>query len=362
MFQIQYIDALLASFLVTLITSLGLVITKSVHGKFTLDSDQGVQKVHRVPTPRIGGIPLVCGYVAAWLFLEGEGKILFGLIGIAGMPAFFFGLAEDITKKIAVRARLLATVVSGLLFALLTGYTITSIDVWGVDAILALPLFAFAFTAFAIAGAANAINLIDGFHGLAAGTLIIILFSFALVGWRVDDLMLASLSLLTASIVAGFFAVNFPFGKLFLGDAGAYFCGFLVAALAVMLPARNPEISPWVSLLILGYPVTETLVSVVRRQLDKDAHPGAPDSAHLHHVVHRTWAKRVAKFVHIPQAQNPLTSVFMWILPVLTLLAVSASALDTIPMLILLFGTVVFYVVSYRVIIHREAYTKAKDI
>jgi len=361
MFENPIFAAMIVGFGVTFFVSLILVLTKHIHGRISLDTDHGVQKFHHMPTPRIGGIPLIFGYLAAWFFLEGDVKAYFGLIGLAGLPALAFGLAEDISKKVGVRTRLIATIVSGMIFAALSGYTITHVDIWGVDALLALPLFAFAFTAFAIGGAANAINLIDGFHGLASGTLIIILLSFALVGWRVEDVLLMNLSIVMAVIIVGFFIINFPFGKLFLGDAGAYFAGYFVAVLAVMLPARNPEVSPWVSLLILGYPVTETLVSVVRRLLDSNAHPGEPDCAHLHHVVHRTWAKRLATFIHIPQFQNPLTSIFMWTLPGFTFLAAAMSGLQSIPALGFLAGTVVFYVASYRFIVMREENSQKAD-
>lgn len=341
-----------------LAVSIMLVGTKHLHGAFTLDTDEGVQKVHKVPAPRVGGISLAVGYIAIWGFLDGELGRLFGLIGLAGLPALAFGMAEDITKNVGVRTRLLATITSGIIFAMLTGYTIGKVDLWGIDALLALPFVAFAFTAFAVGGVANAINIIDGFHGLASGTLIIILLSFALVGWRVGDTTLVYLALLMATIVAGFFVVNFPLGKLFLGDGGAYFAGYLVAVLAVMLPARNPEISPWVSLLILGYPVTETVVSVVRRLRDHDAHPGEPDSAHLHHIVHRNWARHTAAYLKMPEFQNALTSMYMWVLPLATLVSVALVGFQPLSALGFIAATVAFYVASYRGIIAREIYSK----
>lgn len=333
---------------VTLIVSVILVLTKHHHGSLTLDSDEGVQKFHNSPTPRIGGVALAFGYLAAWVLMEGAAKDLFGLIGLAGLPALAFGLAEDLTKKVSVRVRLVATMASGLVFIILTGYTINSVDFRGVDSLLAIPIISFAFTAFAVGGVANAINLIDGFHGLASGTLVIILLAFGLVGWRVDDTVFVSLALTMAAIITGFFLINFPFGKLFLGDAGAYFAGYFVAILAVMLPFRNPEVSPWVSLLVLGYPVTETIVSIVRRMLSHDAHPGEPDSAHLHHIVHRNWARRAATLLRVPSSQNSITSVIMWVLPLLTLISVKYSGLQTPNALFFLFVSVVFYLVAYR--------------
>jgi UDP-N-acetylmuramyl pentapeptide phosphotransferase/UDP-N-acetylglucosamine-1-phosphate transferase len=352
--EILNIEAILVGVLACLGSSLILVGSKNIHGKFSLDTDHGVQKFHHHPTPRIGGIPLMIGYVAAWFCLEGEVRAFFGLIGLASLPAFIFGLAEDLTKNVRVRTRLIATILSGMIFAAVTGYTITHVDVWGVDALLSLSLVAFIFTAIAIGGLANAINMIDGFHGLASGTVLFILASFALVGWRVEDFLLVNLSVLMAAIVLGFFLVNFPFGKLFLGDAGAYLCGFFVATLAVMLPARNPEVSPWVSLLILGYPATETLASIIRRHIDRQAHPGEPDSAHLHHLVHRTWAKSMAGFIAVPQSQNPCTSICMWCLPLLTLLAAASGALDSTLALIFLGGIIVLYGASYRALIRQD--------
>ena len=346
--------ALTAGFLVALVVSIGLVCTKHLHGKLTFDSVVGVQKFHKTLTPRVGGLSLALGYFAVWLFLEGDLRNIFGLIGLAGIPALALGMTEDITKRVGVRLRLLATIVSGLAFVALTGYTIDHVDVYGVDAVLAMPLVATAFTAFAIGGVTNSINIIDGFHGLASGTLIILLLSFALVGWRVQDTVFMQMALLMASIVAGFFVVNFPFGKLFLGDAGAYFAGYLLAVMAVMLPVRNPEVSPWVSLLILAYPVTETLVSIIRRQRDDGAHTGEPDRAHLHHIVYRNIAGRAARFFQVPALGSAMTSLIMWALPAATLVSVWLCGLKTINSIWLVAFIVVFYVVVYRGTLARE--------
>jgi len=341
---------------VTFALSLFLVLTKHFHGRFTLDSSEGVQKFHDLPTPRIGGIALAFGYFAAWFAMEGTTKGLFGVIGLAGLPALAFGLAEDITKRVSVRVRLIATMASGLIFAIISGYTITSVEVWGVDAMLAIPIISLAFTSFAVAGVANSINLIDGFHGLASGTLVIILLAFALVGWRIGDDTFVILALTMSAVIFGFFLVNFPFGKLFLGDAGAYFAGYFVAIMAVMLPARNPEVSPWISLLILGYPVTETIVSIVRRVLAHGAHPGEPDSDHLHHIVHRSWAKFVASALRIPTAQNSITSVIMWVLPLISLISVNYCGFHSMSALSYLAVLVFCYLATYRAIIAWETY------
>lgn len=332
----------------TLFVSILLVLSKNLHGKYSLDFDEGVQKFHSAPTPRIGGLAIIAGFSAAWLFSTGETRAVMGLIGLAGLPALVFGMAEDITKRVGVATRLLATVFSGLIFVVLSGYTVNAVHLPGLDLMLKYAVFAIPFTAFAIGGVANSINLIDGFHGLASGTMMIIFLAFALVSARVGDTMLMTVTLTMLLVIAGFFVVNFPNGKLFLGDAGAYFCGFTVAVVAVMLPARHPEVSPWVSLLILGYPVTETIFSILRRLRKAGHSPGAPDSDHLHHLVHLGWAQRFTKLLHHPESKNALTSVFIWVLPLISLYSVTYSNLQTRQSLALLAVGIIIYLLVYR--------------
>ena len=96
--------------------------------------------------------------------------------------------------------------------------------------------------------------------------------------------------------------VNFPLGKIFLGDGGAYFAGFLLAGLGVLLPMRNPETSAWTAILICAYPVIETLASM-RRKARRDGHSvGQPDRVHFHMLAHRRYARRI---VRAPRARPP---------------------------------------------------------
>ena len=107
-----------------------------------------------------------------------------------------------------------------------------------------------------------------------------------------DDLVFA-LAVLYGALVLGFFLVNFPFGKIFLGDGGAYFAGFLLAGLGVLLPMRNPETSAWTAILICAYPVIETLASM-RRKARRDGHSvGQPDRVHWHMLAYRRYARRL---------------------------------------------------------------------
>ena len=116
------------------------------------------------------------------------------------------------------------------------------------------------------------------------------------------------LAVLYAALVLGFFVVNFPMGRIFLGDGGAYFCGYLLAALGVLLPARNAEISAWAAILICAYPVIETLASM-RRKSRRDGHSvGQPDRVHFHMLAHRHFARRIVRSKGRSQLRNPATA------------------------------------------------------
>ena len=291
--------------------------TQRWHGRFTLDPLGGVQKFHTSPTPRIGGLAIALGYAALWPTVPEALRPIWALIGIAGLPALGAGLAEDLTRRVGVRARLLATMAAGVAFALLTGYVMAKVDLPGVDWLLSFYLVALAFTGFAMGGVANAINIIDGFNGLAAGAMLIMLAAFGFVAHQVGDDLVFGLALLNGALVLGFFLVNFPHGKIFLGDGGAYFCGFLLAALGVLLPARNPEISAWTAILICAYPVIETLASM-RRKAKRNGHSvGQPDRVHFHMLAHRRYARRLVKGHRGTHLRNPATSLVTWFLPAL---------------------------------------------
>lgn len=280
-----------------------------------MDSNVGIQKSHLAPTPRIGGVAILLGAIAGYATAPSEAQTLLLPLLLAGLPAFGFGLLEDVTKKVSVRTRLLATMACGVLGWVLTGESITQVHVLGVDWLLSFAFFSVAFTAFAVGGVANSINIIDGFNGLAGGTAIVILTAFGAIATSLGDPPLAMTTLILAASVAGFIFVNWPFGKMFLGDGGAYFIGFAIAWVAVLLAARHQEVSPWALLLVCGYPVLEVLFSIVRRRR-RDLSPGDPDRLHLHSLVKRRLVRRL-----LPNTsrlfRNSATGAAMWIMSAL---------------------------------------------
>ena len=307
------LNAALVGFATALSFCILLVLTKGWHGHLTLDGTDGVQKFHTAPTPRVGGLGLLVGLGAGWYALPQGGMVseLLGQMLLAGLPAFVFGTAEDLTKRVGVRERLLATMASGVLAWWITDISITRIDVWGLDALLVWVPLSVAFTAFAVSGIANAVNIIDGFNGLASGTLIICYGAMGLIAHRAGDSDLMQLCLLLACVTAGFLLVNFPFGKIFLGDGGAYLMGFLLAWVAVLLIARNPTVSAWAPLLACGYPLLEVMFSIWRKHCREGHHPGQPDKVHLHMLMFRRITRLYARDFS-SALQNGLTSPTLW--------------------------------------------------
>ena len=302
----------LAVFMVTLIGAATLVLTQRWHGRYSLDTAFGVQNHHTEPTPRIGGLAIVAGLAAAWLGASADVRALIGPMLLAGVPAFAFGLLEDVTKKISVSTRLLATMASGVAAWYLTDVAMQNTGFAPLDTALAFAPLAVLFTAFAVGGVANAVNIIDGFNGLAAGAVAIMLVALGLMAASLGDATLATVCLLIACCALGFGAVNWPLGHIFLGDGGAYLLGFLLAWVAVVLPMRNPQVNAFATLLVCAYPVLEVAFSVRRRRKRAGHHPGQADKAHLHHFVHRRLARKL--FPHASaKLQNGLTSPLCWL-------------------------------------------------
>lgn len=251
--------------------------------------------MHTVAVPRIGGIGVVAGLLCGvWAFrMLFPGQIhesqlnLILLLLCASIPAFIAGVIEDFTKKVSVRVRLMATVASSLLASVMLGATLDELNIWGLDSLLVYAPVAIVVTAIVVAGAANAVNIIDGFNGLSSSTIILMSAGLGFIAWQYDDAFVMTLAALCAGAAAGFFVLNYPAGKLFLGDGGAYFLGFWVAEMAVLLLTRHAEINAWQVLGVCAYPIIEVLFSIYRRRFIQKVSPGAPDALHLHTLVFR---------------------------------------------------------------------------
>jgi UDP-N-acetylmuramyl pentapeptide phosphotransferase/UDP-N-acetylglucosamine-1-phosphate transferase len=288
----------LAGFVVLLLTGFASAFTgylivryEALHANWSFDPVRtGPQKFHATPTPRIGGLGVMVGLFVSGAALlateQGASGEQFGYLLFASLSAFLGGVTEDITKNVSVHARLALTMLAAALGAWLLGAVIPRLDVPGFDTLLRWTPFAIAFTIFAVGGVANAINIIDGYNGLAGGHAVIVLAAMAYVSGQVGDAFLFTSALVMIGALLGFLAWNYPKGKIFLGDGGAYLLGFWLAELSVLLVARHTEISPWFPMLLLVYPIFETLFSIYRRKVIQGLSPGQPDRLHMHQMIY----------------------------------------------------------------------------
>ena len=308
---------------------------------------KGIQKVHTTITPRVGGFGIFLGFAFAIFLLIPSGSALMWLVLIAALPAWIAGLAEDLSNRISTRIRLLATIVSAGLAWWLTGYTIASVDVPLIDQLLSWTPLALIFTLFAVAGIAHAINLIDGFNGLASGTVLICLTALGLVASNQGDVEVINITLLLMGATLGFFILNYPFGKIFLGDGGSYVLGFFIAWISVMLASRHADsVSPWALLLICAYPVLETVFSILRR-LQTNRRMDHPDRIHLHSLVFRRVIPRF--FPNTKRnTRNALTATLLWAFAAMPAAAGVYWQDNTIACLLALVLTTAVYMLLYR--------------
>lgn len=323
--------------------------------KFGADESKGVQKFHSHWVPRLGGVPIFIAFFASLLlaaWVSGTDKEAFSHLIVCTLPAFGIGLIEDVTRKAGVLPRLLMTMLAAglgwwLLDAGLRRLDLPVVDDW----LVAYPLFALALTLVAAGGVAHAINIIDGYNGLSGFFVIVVLVSLALVAAQAGDALIMRIALLSAASVAGFLVWNFPYGRIFMGDAGAYLLGFLVAELAIMLVARNQQVSPWCPLLLVVYPVWETLFSMSRRAVLGFAQMGKPDALHLHQMIYRRLMKRYgsSRDPHHRLMRNSFTSLYLWVLAVMC--AVPAVLLWKQTYLLVMFTAL--FIVSYVILYQR---------
>jgi UDP-N-acetylmuramyl pentapeptide phosphotransferase/UDP-N-acetylglucosamine-1-phosphate transferase len=339
------------SLLISLVASLLILRWCSRGGGWRAGVDRnldGVQKMHQRPVPRIGGIAVFAAALlgAALVGLRDPTSARqIGLLFACAAPAFAGGLLEDFTGRVPPRSRIAWMLVSCALAGWLCGVVIPRVDIDWLAPLIAMPPAAIALTVLALLTITNAVNIIDGFNGLAGVTSAIMLLGLAIVGLRLGDVMIVSASLVIAGAIAGFLVWNYPRGLIMLGDGGAYFIGFVLASLTILLVARNAAVSAWFPVLLLAYPLVEITFTVYRRKVLRDTQPHLPDAAHLHQLIFRRvvrWAGgRGGPDTHT--RRNAMTAPYLW---VLSSLAVAPAVLwhDRGEVLAPLFG---LFVVSY---------------
>jgi len=213
------------------------------------------------------------------------------------------------------------------------------------DAWFVYPGVALLLTMFTVSGVVNSFNIIDGMNGLASMCTALMMAAMCYIALQVGDTLVASLALATLAAALGFFIWNYPRGLIFLGDGGAYLLGLLVVELGFMLLYRNPGVSPMAPLVIVLYPVFETVFTMYRRKVIRGRPVSLPDGIHLHTLIYRRlmrWAVGSDDPAALTRG-NSMTSPYLWVLSSVSVVP-AAIWWNNTPMLLL---TILVFVLVY---------------
>jgi len=249
-----------------------------------------VRKIHKAPVARLGGIAIFGSALVAILSVllvqnaAGEQMRALGLQVVAmlvgGTAVFAVGLYDDV-KHARVRTKLAVELAVAVAMCA-AGIAIRRLTVPGLG-VLDLGWFGCLVTVLWIVGITNAINLIDGLDGLAAGISAIACGVMATLSVWQGNVVLAIIMLALLGSLSGFLLFNFHPARIFMGDCGSLFLGFTIATASVLTAAKSEAlIGLGLPILVLGIPIFDTLLSMLRRFLDRRGIM-SPDRSHFHH-------------------------------------------------------------------------------
>jgi UDP-GlcNAc:undecaprenyl-phosphate/decaprenyl-phosphate GlcNAc-1-phosphate transferase len=267
------------------------------------------------------------------------------------LPAFAVGLLEDLTRRAGVLLRLVITMLSASLGWWLLEGKLTRLDIPFVDdVLLVFAPAAFVLTLIAGAGIAHAVNIIDGYNGLSGFFVAVIFLSLGWVAHQVGDVFICRTALLAAAATLGFLAWNFPAGRIFLGDAGAYLLGFLIALLSILLVTRHPEVSPWFPMMLVMHPVWETLFSMYRRSRCGLSRMGTADALHLHSLIYRRVVEhsRAGPDAEGTVRSNATTSMYLWAIAIVCAVPAVTFWQDSAVLMVLCAAFAIVYGLTYQ--------------
>lgn len=289
------------------------------------------QRFHLGHTPRLGGLGVVVGWVTGvWVVGVQLGYAQDARVDLRALPPGWLlvaicplvgaGLLEDFTQKLSAWVRLACSAVAAVFIMLLLDIRVDRLDISVIDtAWHGVAWVWWTITLAALVGLPHAFNIIDGYNGLAGTVTVLICLAIAHVALQVGDRELATLVLCLVGATVGFLLWNYPKGLIFAGDGGAYFWGVMVAITSIALVQRHRDVSPWFPMLLLIYPVWETMFSIYRK-LARGGSPGVADALHFHQLIFRRIVREV---FHDDEARRMLmrnnrTSPYLWGFTLLT--------------------------------------------
>ena len=286
-----------------------------------------VQASHVGNPLRLGGIAIFAGLAVGLLAGGRDGSWTPVLVVVSAGPAMLAGLLEDLGYGVSAQRRLAAAFVSAAMAVAMLGVWVTRADLPGMDRVLSLAPLAVPLTLLLSAGFCHATNLVDGMNGLAATVVIAASVGLWLLAREAGLADVAFLAAILGAAMAGFFVLNWPFGTVFMGDAGSYGVGHVLIWIAILLAVRAPGIAMPALVLILFWPFADTLHSIARRLVSRSP-VFAPDRMHLHQKMRRCIEIAFLGGAH-RRRSNPLATLAlapMIVVPVITGVALADEA------------------------------------
>ncbi|WP_201714579.1 glycosyltransferase family 4 protein [Rossellomorea arthrocnemi] len=274
---------LILTLIICFLLTLGITpLVKKLAYKVGATDQPNVRKVHQKIMPRMGGLAIYIGFIAGFVILRPEDPYA-GAIILGSAIILLTGMADDIFE-LSARLKLLGQLIAAVT-VVLGGVQIEFINLpFGGElefGPLSIPI-----TILWIVGITNAINLIDGLDGLAAGVSTIGLATIGFMAMLKGDVFVMSIALILIVSTIGFLYFNFHPAKIFMGDTGALFLGYMIAVLSMLGFKNVTMISLIIPLIILGVPISDTFFAIIRRIVNKSP-LHAPDKSHLHHCLLR---------------------------------------------------------------------------
>lgn len=282
---------------------------------FRFKSYEGKQRVHLKEIPRLGGL-LIFFFLIFIVFLDFEQSSLLCNLLISSLPILILGVKEDIFHNTSNYARLIGMMLSIIFFFTIHSMIFPKIDIPILGEIISNYYVSLPFFLFASLVIINGTNLIDGMNGLMAFATLSQLVALLFLSISSTDYEISIVIVLLIVPMLIFLFFNFPLGRVFIGDFGAYFIGFMMSMIVIILFGRNPQLLSWNAVLILFYPSIELLFSFIRKIFIDKIGSQTADNKHLHTLLFNYYKKR---FLSVSIANNLtcLSLVFFWASPLL---------------------------------------------
>ncbi|ONK21019.1 undecaprenyl-phosphate alpha-N-acetylglucosaminyl 1-phosphate transferase [Bacillus sp. VT-16-64] len=238
------------------------------------------RKIHQKPMPLLGGLAIFASFLAGVILVLPFDQRVFTIV-VGGVIIVMTGILDDMLQ-LPPHMKLLGQIAAGGV-VIYGGLVITELNIpFGGQFVLgfvSVPI-----TLLWVVGITNAINLIDGLDGLAAGVSAIAFSAITFMAFLHGDFFVLVLGLICIGSTLGFLVYNFYPAKMFMGDTGALFLGYMIAVLSLLGFKSVTFISFIIPIIMLGVPISDTLFAIIRRILHKKP-IAAPDKAHLHHCL-----------------------------------------------------------------------------